>query len=153
MKADLGLCLTSPCFLWLLWLVVAPYLFRNKHGREPGSFQWCPVTGQEAMGTTWNRGGAVWTSGSTSALWEWLTSGTGCPERLQSLHPVGHSKATWTWSWATCSSRGIGLDDLQRSLPVSTIVWFCSRPTESSCDPPCFSNCEKGLCCFACIFW
>ena len=34
---------------------------------EPASLQWCPVTGQEAMGTNWNTGGSAWTSGNTFA--------------------------------------------------------------------------------------
>ena len=43
------------------------------------------------------------------------------------LHPWRYSKAIWTWSWAIdsrllCLSRGDGPDDLQRSLPTSTIV-------------------------------
>jgi len=35
---------------------------------EPGSFQWCPVTGQEAMGTNCNTGGSVFTSGNSFLL-------------------------------------------------------------------------------------
>ena len=27
--------------------------------REPGSFLWCPGTGEEAMGTNWNTGGSI----------------------------------------------------------------------------------------------
>ena len=26
----------------------------------PGSFQWCPVTGQGAVGTNWNTGNSIW---------------------------------------------------------------------------------------------
>ena len=53
--------------------------------REPGSFQWCPVTEPEAMGTRWNTGSSLWTSGSTLSAWRWLSTGTGCPESLWSL--------------------------------------------------------------------
>jgi len=40
------------------------------------------------------------------------------------------SKPAWTRSCATCCrwpcfGRGGGLDDLQRSLPTPTILWFC----------------------------
>lgn len=35
---------------------------------EPRCFWWCLVTGQETMGTNWNTGGAVWTSGNI-LLW------------------------------------------------------------------------------------
>ena len=68
-----------------------------------GSFQWCPVTGPEAMGTSWNIGGSLWISGNTFLLWGWLSTGTGCPERFWSLLPWGYSKAIWIRSWATGS--------------------------------------------------
>ena len=32
---------------------------------ELGSSQWCPVKGPEAMGTNWNTGDSLWTSGNT----------------------------------------------------------------------------------------
>lgn len=40
---------------------------------ELGSFHWCPVPGQEAVGTSWNIS-VVQTSGSTSLLWRWLNT-------------------------------------------------------------------------------
>ena len=48
----------------------------------PNSFQWCPVTGQGAMGTKWSIGSSSWTCGRTSLLWGWWSTGTGCPRRL-----------------------------------------------------------------------
>lgn len=32
--------------------------------------------------TNWNRKISLWTSGNTSLLWRWLSTDTGCPERL-----------------------------------------------------------------------
>lgn len=32
---------------------------RRLQRRQPGSFQWCPVQGQEAVGIKWNTGGSV----------------------------------------------------------------------------------------------
>jgi len=32
---------------------------------EPSSFQWCPVTRPEAMGTNWNTEGSIRKSGNT----------------------------------------------------------------------------------------
>ena len=98
---------------------------------EPGSFQWCPVTWPEAMGTNWNTGGSLWTSGNTFSLWGWWSTGTGCPGRLWSLHPWRYSKAIWTWSWAMrsghpCLSRGFGPGALQRSPPTSAALWACA---------------------------
>lgn len=56
--------------------------------------------------------------------------GTGCPERLGSLRLWRHLKLNQTWSWAACCSwaclgRGVGLGDLKRPLPTSTVLWFC----------------------------
>jgi len=52
---------------------------------EPGSFQRCPVMGQEAVGTNWNTGGSIWTLGNLSLLCRWWSTGTGCSERLWSF--------------------------------------------------------------------
>ena len=68
---------------------------------EQGSFQWCPVTGQEPVGTHWNTGGSLWTSGNTfftvrvTKRWHRLARG------FWHLHPSRYLKAIWTWSWAT----------------------------------------------------
>ena len=36
--------------------------YKDTKRTEPGSFQWCPMTGPEAVGTNWNTGGSLWTS-------------------------------------------------------------------------------------------
>jgi len=54
---------------------------------EPGSFQCCPVTGPEATGTNWNTGRSLWVLGNIFSLRGWHSTGTGCPERLWSIHP------------------------------------------------------------------
>ena len=97
---------------------------------RPNSFQWCPETGQGAMGTNWGTGSSVWTWGGTSSLWEWRSTGTGCPGRLWSLLLWRYSRPAWTRSCAACCrwpcfSRRVGLDDPQWSLPTPTILWFC----------------------------
>ena len=96
----------------------------------PSSFQWCPVTGQGAMGTNWSIGSSVWTWGRSSSLWGWRSTGTDCPGRLWSVLLWRYSRPTWTMSCAACCrwpcfGRGVGLDDPQRSLPTSNILWFC----------------------------
>jgi len=98
----------------------------------PNSFQWCPATGQGAMGTNWSRGSSVWTWGRTSSLWGWQSTRTGCPGRLWSLLLWRYSRPTWTRSCAACFrwpcfSWGVGLDGPQRSLPTPNILWFCEQ--------------------------
>ena len=68
-------------------------------------FQWCQVTGQWAMGTTWNTRSSIWT-------WEellrgWQSTGTGCPERLWGLLLWRYSKPTCTLCSATYCSRTV----------------------------------------------
>ena len=50
---------------------------------KPGSCQWRPVPGQEAVDTKWNTGGSLWTPENTSVL----CTGSGCPESLWGLLP------------------------------------------------------------------
>ena len=95
----------------------------------PSSFQWCPATGQGALGTNWGTGSSVWTWGRTS-FWGWRSTGTGCPGRWWSLVLWRYSRPTWTRSCVICCrqpcfGRGVGLDDPQRSLPFcdSVILW------------------------------
>ena len=57
-------------------------------------------------------------------------TGTGCPEELWHLLPWTYSKPTWTQSCVACSrwpwfSTSVVLDNLQRSLPTPTMLWFC----------------------------
>jgi len=96
----------------------------------PSSFQWCPATGQGATGTNWSIGSSSWTWGRSSSFWGWWSTGTGCPERLWILLLWRYSRPTWTKSSTACCrwpcfSRGVGLDDPQRSLPTLNILWFC----------------------------
>lgn len=65
----------------------------------------------------------------TLLLWDWLDTGTSYPERLNVSsilediqHIIGHSPGLWA---------GVGLDDLRRSLPTSTILWFCNKALSS----------------------
>jgi len=46
------------------------------------SFQWCPMTGQRAMNTNRSTESSIWIWGKTFSLWEWQSTGTGCPEVL-----------------------------------------------------------------------
>ena len=100
------------------------------HCHDPlALLEWCPVTGQGAVGTNWSIGSSVWTWGRTSSLWGWRSTGTGCPGRLWSLLLWRYSRPAWTRSCAACSGWPcfgvrVGLDDPQRSLPTSSVLWF-----------------------------
>ena len=115
----------------------------------PDTFQWCPATGQGTTGTNWSIGSSIWTQGRTSSLWGWRSTGTGCPGRLWSLLLWRYSRPTWMRSCAACCrrpcfSRGLGLDDPQRSLPTPTILWYYCRgqpfPIFNSLKPLLISN-------------
>lgn len=45
----------------------------------------CTLAGQEAMGTNWNTGGCLWTTGNTYLPGQWPSTGTACPDRLHSF--------------------------------------------------------------------
>lgn len=67
---------------------------------ELNSCQWCQNKRQWGQIGTQS---SVWTSGSTSSLIRWQSTGMGYLERLLSLLPWRCSKATWMWFWAAAS--------------------------------------------------
>ena len=64
----------------------------STQGIEPGSCQWCPVPEQEPMGTIWNTGSSLQTSGNTSVQCRWQSTSTGWPEAVGSP-PWSNAKA------------------------------------------------------------
>lgn len=75
---------------------------------ETDSLQCCSMPGQETVGTNWKTGDSLWMPGGTSLLCIWWRTGTGCLERLWSLHSWRSSKATWAiCSEWPCLSRGL----------------------------------------------
>lgn len=85
---------------------------------------WLQTCYQEAMSTDWNTKFSIST---------WRNSGTGCPGRLYSLHYWRYWKDIWMWSWATCFKWPC-LSDPQRSLPSTTVLWFCCRICIKHCQ-------------------
>jgi len=95
----------------------------------PDSFQWCPVTGQGAVGTNWSIGISVRTWGRTLTLrvkvhWSRLPRGFVNYPSLE-IFKTCLDEVLCTWYRWTIFSRGVGLDDPQRSLRIPTILWFC----------------------------
>jgi len=109
-------------------LNIYKYLKGGVKRMTPGSFQWCPVAGQEAICKNRNTGNSIWTWGKISLLWGWQSNGTGCPERLWSLLLWRYSKAACTLSCATYRREPVLAGDWawwsQSSLPISVILWF-----------------------------
>lgn len=62
-------------------------------------------------------------------LWEWLNAGKGCPERLWSLH-LGEIQDQTGYGPKQSAlanpalSREVWIDDVQRSLSTTAILWF-----------------------------
>jgi len=102
----------------------------------PNSFQWCPVTAQEATDTHWSIGSSTWTWGRTSSLWGWWSTGTGCQrgcgvsfsgdiKNPPSHGPVqlalGESPLARGWTrWSP---------EVPSNPYCSAILWFCEQHT------------------------
>ena len=63
-----------------------------------GSFWWCAVIWQGAMGTNWNTVSSIWTSGKASILLGWQNTGTDYPQMLRILFLWKYIKPTWMLS-------------------------------------------------------
>lgn len=70
---------------WWFILGVISSLFINIWREDRALFQRFPVTGLETVGTNWNTGGAVWTSGEIFSLSGWLRADTCCTDQLWNL--------------------------------------------------------------------
>jgi len=108
----------------------------------PNSFQWCPATGQGAMGTNWSIGSSVWTWGRTSSPWGWRSTGTGCPGRLWSLLLWRYWRPTWKRSCTACCrwpcfGRRVWTKwspEVPSNPYYSVILWFCDSVILWFCD-------------------
>jgi len=74
------------------------YLWILKRKVQRGQSRRCPMPGQEVMGTNWNTRRVIWTSGSSSVLCRWWS--TGCPEAVES--PPWRPSNAWMWAWEPC---------------------------------------------------
>lgn len=109
--------------------------------------QWCPVPGQEAVGTNWKAGASLWMPGSASVLcrccrWHRLPGGCGSP-------PGRSSNAARAWLWAPCSGRPclsrVWTRWTQMSLPPSAILllWFFTWQLKTKIWSDLFSRVKK----------
>lgn len=101
----------------------------NAKRKEPGC-SWCC----QATGRNWYTGSSTWTCGRTS-LWEWLSTGKIARRGFGVSLTAGYLKAIWTQSWIRYSirpscHREIGQSDLQWSLPILNILWFCEKESK-----------------------
>lgn len=86
-----------------------------------------------SSGAWWGkRRNSTWTSGNTFTLWEWPSTGTGCPERLTSLlGNSGHSPGKLALggpAWAGGCSKL--LSEVPSNLNNSLFLWLqqCFKP-------------------------
>lgn len=71
--------------------------------------------------------------GCAFLMWDWPSTGTGCPGSLWSLLLRTHLREIWKCTWETgfkwpFVSRRIGPSDVQRYLLILTIKLFCDKP-------------------------
>lgn len=79
--------------------------------------------------------------------WAWSSSGTHCPERFYNLlswrcsRIPSHLGPQVSWSNWSCLEQEVGLDDLPRSLPAQSILWFHADAKQSD---SCFAKCDPS---------
>lgn len=90
---------------------------------ESDSSQWCPVKYKPK----YKKLCLNIRNYNSFLLWRRSNSGAGCQERLWDLHSWRYSKhsSDQTPLADPASSKRVGLNDLQRSLTNSTILWLC----------------------------
>jgi len=101
---------------------------------------WCPVPGQEAVGTKWNTGCLVWIPGSTFFLCGLMKQWHRLPKEdfqlgdFQSCLDV----ALGSLLWVSLLVQMVEPDYLQRSLPTLAILWFRDsfglKPSKTFCS-------------------
>lgn len=123
------------CWAWrrLRWIwAVCVDTWKEGAKADPGSFQWCQVPGAETTNINWNTGNFLWTSGNTFLLWQWYHRMPRGVVQSLSLHGdipklSGYGPGYLSSSWPCLSQGWIGKDDLQRSFPTSSNLWFCEH--------------------------
>ena len=121
----------------------------------PDSFQWCPAIGQGTTGTNWSI--AILSELRKNFFILRVTQPWNrLPRDFVDSFFWRYSRPTWTQSCAACCrwpcfSRGVGLDDPQRSLSAPTILWCCEMKTMLRSRCTIFFTCI--LSCLSSILW
>lgn len=127
------------------------------HKEEGDSgFQWCLVT--ETMGTNWNTGGSLRTSVKKKKVF---------PVRVTEHWHRFPKEIFESWSLEIIEScldivvgglfssaelgQGLGPDDLQWSLPTSTLLWFCCGGLCNYSSIICFNSLFSVICLLGCL--
>lgn len=99
---------------------------------DPGSFQQCPATGSEAIGTNWSTGSSLWAERNTfCSRGDQALANVSLAHRLSIESPFLDIFKIQLYIVINnvprlpSMRRRIGQGDLQKSLPASAILWFC----------------------------
>lgn len=115
---------------------------------DPSSSQGYAVTGEETMGKKWN----TWIYEKTFFIVRVTEHRHRCPDRLWSLPPWGFKTqmdmVLGNQLYLTCSELESVLDNLQRPLPTSAILWSTEKVQRGECENK-WEN--KGICNFKLI--
>lgn len=88
---------------------------------QSGSLQWCPVTGQEVMGTGWNTEGFIWISGKISSF-EVTVKGTWSREIVE-LKPDAWFQQIMTEICAVSLSGGVRRNRWRQQSETNMVFW------------------------------
>lgn len=98
----------------------------------PDPSQWCPAIGQQATDTNSNTGNSIWNGDKTLRMAEHWNRDTAEPPALE-LFKSHLDIFLCKLLWGSYFRRRVELDDLQRSIPISTFLWFRDFPLTKSC--------------------
>lgn len=109
------------------WAPACQLLFVGCSQVEGGLISQVPAIGQEEMTSSCSRRGLDWILGAKSSQKELSSTGTGCPDKKLSHHPLKSLKAMYLCPWGTWFSEGLGSVRLMAGLMVLEIFFNLSN--------------------------
>lgn len=109
------------------WAPACQLLFVGCSRVEGGLISQVPAIGQEEMTSSCSRRGLDWILGAKSSQKELSSTGTGCPDKKLSHHPLKSLKAMYLCPWGTWFSEGLGSVRLMAGLMVLEIFFNLSN--------------------------